>query len=505
MPTLAPPGAPAPRDIPHLPPPPVGDGWLGTPAPLAVPPTPLLVALAAGVALVGDLALQAGFVGLAAALTFVAAAAALLRSGRIERRAARRVVLLAPLFGMWLAVRTSPWLLPFDVAAAVGLLVLGAAMARGGSFRDLLPAGLAFRACVAVDHLVRAPGLLRARAGARRPAPGAAGRWWPIVRGVLLALPVVLVLGGLLASADAVFASLFDVAVRGDRIGAHVIGFSFMAWWALGLLRLASAPDAGEPDTPTRWLGRTEATIVLGAVVLLFGLFVATQAVTAAGGAEHVLETAGLTQAEYARSGFFQLLWVAGLTVAGLLTFAHVVDHEGGDRARLRWLCAGVVGLAVAIVVVAVVRLDLYRDAYGWTMLRLSCTVFAVWLGAVLVLLGLALAGPPPIRRLGWFVPAAGAVGLVLLFGLNVANPEALVARHNLTRDAEVAVDTSYLVELSDDAVPTIAALLPTLEDREQAFVRSLIGCEAEDDRGWAGWNRAERRAAAARRDLCQA
>lgn len=497
------PGEPAtPTD---LPPPPGGARWPAAPAPLAVPPTPLLVALAAGVAVIGDVGLQAGFVGVAAAQTVLAAAVALLVSGRLERTAGRWLVGAAPVFGLWLAVRTSPWLLPFDVAAALGLLVLGATMARGGTVRDLVPVAFALRFSMALHHLVGAPGLLRGWAGARRPARRAV-RWQPIARGLLLALPVVGVLGGLLASADAVFASIFDLALRPDRVAAHAFGLVVAGWWGLGLLRVASASDVGEPDAPRRWLGRTEATIVLGSVVLLFGAFVATQIVAATGGADHVLDTTGLTRAEYARSGFFQLLWVAALVIVGLVVVAHGHDLARPGARRIRLLAAAVVVLAIAIVAVAVVRLDLYRDAYGWTMLRLSCTAFAGWLGVVLALLGVCLAGPAPLRRLGWFAPAALASGLAVLLALNAVNPEAMVARHNLTRDNPVVdLDTTYFSHLSDDALPTIVSLLPTLDPDAELAVRRQLGCApAGHDGGWPGWNLGHQRANDAQRELCQ-
>lgn len=489
---------------------------------LVVAPTPIVLVLAAVVAVLGDLAAQADAVGIVAAATVLAAAVALLASGRVEQRTARLVVAAAPVFGLWLAVRTSPWLLPLDGLASVGLLALGATLARGGSLADLPPVAWVGRAVHLVGHTAWAPTMLRLRR--RQPDDGAehadvdadgwpvpARRWVAPARGVLLALPIAAVFTALLASADAVFASLFDLGFRADVLVAHVVGVTVFGWLTLGLLRTASAPAPTDTDGGTaatrRGLGRTEATIVLGAVVVVFAAFVAAQAVAAAGGADHVLETAGLTQAEHARSGFFQLLWVTGLTITGLVTLAHVTDLDGPGRARLRHLVAAVVALSLVIVGVAVVRLDLYRDAYGWTMLRLGCTAVAIWLGAVLVLLGVALTGPAGVRRLGWFVPASLAAGLAILLALNVVNPEALVARHNLTRTATVAVDVDYLEHLSDDALPTIVSLLPELDPVTEQQVRDHLACAATDGEpnGWTAWNLGVSRAEDARRQLCRA
>lgn len=490
MPIVLSPRAPAPR-------PPT---WLDTG--LVVAPERRLIALALAVGLAGDLALRAGDPGLAASLLVVVAMGALLGSGRIANPHAQLLALAAPMFGMWLALRSSPWLVPLDLLAASGLLAAGASLARGGSVVDQPPRSVVGRVVHGTLHLALAPGMLAGPAGASEPTRARAAS---ALRGVGIAVPVVGMLGALLASADVVFASLVDVDLGADDAIGHVVAIVAAGWVGLGLLRITSADDPVDAPPLGLRLGAVEATIVLAAVAALFAVFVASSVITAAGGADHVLATAGLTRAEYARSGFFQLLWVAGLTVAGLLTVAGTAELEGANGRRLRPLCGAVVVLALPIVAVALVRLDLYRDAYGLTMLRLMATVVAVWLGLVLVLLGVVLAGPVVLRRRGWFLPASIGAGLVMLLGLNIVNPEAIVARHNLTRGGSVAVDPHYLTELSDDAVPTIADLLPTLDPATAAAVAAAVGCPERGDDGWAGWNLAESRAARARARLCRA
>ena len=50
-------------------------------------------------------------------------------------------------------------------------------------------------------------------------------------------------------------------------------------------------------------------------------------------------------------------------------------------------------GLTIVIAVVAFRRLALYERAFGLTMLRLSCQVFAAWIVAVFVLLAMSFVG----------------------------------------------------------------------------------------------------------------
>jgi hypothetical protein len=93
----------------------------------------------------------------------------------------------------------------------------------------------------------------------------------------------------------------------------------------------------------------------------------------------------------------------------------------------------------------------------------------------------------------------------VLLFALDVANPAAMVATHNLTRQAEVPVDAGYLDDLGDDAVPAIVDLLDGLPPAEADAVRAELGCPPDADDGLAGWNLAHARADDAREALCSA
>jgi two-component system sensor histidine kinase BaeS len=471
---------------------------------LVRPVTAWSVLLSVGIGLLGDLAVRSGVVGLAGALLVLATSAALLASRRLRTRQARLLVALAPLFGIWFALRTSGWLLPLDVVAAFGLLVLGVSLSSGGSVADLPLAGLLSRAWHATLHAIVVPEALVRLAGTGRPRNPVT---WAVVRGMLLAVPIVLVLGLLLVSADAVFASFVAVDLDGV-VFEHLFAIVFAAWVFLALARVSSArAPAALPAVGAR-LGAIEALVVLGSVIVLFGGFAVVQAVAVIGGDDYVRQTTGLTYAEYARSGFFQLLWVAALTITGLLALRAATDRgEPQARRRFAVLSCVVCGLTLLIVAVAVRRLTLYSDAYGLTMLRLYSTIFAIWIGAVLVLLILWLAGLRGDRA--WFPAAAAGCGLALLLGLNVANPEALVAKVNMQRPAAVERDTGYLTSgLSDDAVPTIAALLPRLGTTEREDVLARLCAEHAGNRerrftGWAAWNHSSANADQTRTDLC--
>ena len=451
---------------------------------------------AAVAAVLTDLAVRSGVVGVAGTLLVVAVAAGVVVGGRIAGAQAAGVVAGTVPFGIFLSVRMSPWLLPLDILAIGGLLVLGASLAGGGSLLDLAIPNLVVRALHALGHGVAAPAFLAAPLDRHRPAA--------LLRGVGLALPLLLVLGLLLASADAVFAGFFEWWSPLTVIN-HAVLLGIGAWGMAGLLRLASAerPPA-VPALPFR-LGHVEATVVLGSLVALFVAFAVAQLVALSGGGRHVLETAGLTYAEYARTGFFQLLAVAGITLVALVTLRAVTDlSDPGHHLRFKVVAGAAIALTLVILVVALRRLGLYQDAYGLTMLRLYSSVFAVWIGAVLVLAGCALAGLAAGRA--WFFGAAMVTGLALLLGLNVVNPEPVVVRHNVDRAVKTQkVDPGYLAELSDDAVPALVRALPRLPDPARSEVLAAVCARptASSD-GWAAANTSRRRGMDARRQVCR-
>jgi hypothetical protein len=186
-------------------------------------------------------------------------------------------------------------------------------------------------------------------------------------------------------------------------------------------------------------------------------------------GDRYVLETTGLTYAEYARSGFFQLLGAAALTVVVLLGLRATVDlPTAGARRAFAVLAAVAVALTVVMVQSATIRLALYDAAFGLTMLRLYSTIFAWWVAAVLVMVGLSLCGVGASRS--WLPGAVAASALATLLVVNVINPEAVVVSRNLERHHDTGrFDVPYVATLSDDALAVIIDRRAELDDATRA------------------------------------
>ncbi len=371
----------------------------------------------------------------------VALALALVLSGRLVSTSSRVAIGLAALLGFFVWFRTDPVLVVFNIMGVLALGWYAVVHARGQSMWDTGPVRVLVRAAdtfvlsleTLIDSAVEIGARQRhARTSGRLANEVGAG----LVRGAVIAIPILVILGLLLASADAVFASFFDVGVGVNvpSLIGHVVLLGIGALATVLLLRVAGRDLTTSHD---RWdglrLGRIETMVVLVGLNLLFAAFAAAQLVALTGGADRVLESAGLTFKEYARQGFFQLLWVAGIALVVLVSLNTLTRSLEKGRRTVVWASLVGVALTLLIVVVAFGRLRLYIADDGLTPLRFYSSVFSIWIGVVFLLLAARLLGRWADRA--WLTTAIGLSGVLFLVGLNVASPEAVIADNNLHRD----------------------------------------------------------------------
>ncbi|MGW5669701.1 DUF4153 domain-containing protein, partial [Micromonospora sp. NPDC003776] len=311
---------------------------------------------------------------------------------------------------------------------------------------------------------------------------------------VAVTAALLLLFGLLFVSADAVFADLvtgalpdvsppgmFGWLVRLLLVGAVLLGGAYL---------LAAPPDLELRAGPARVVRRLEWVLPLALLDALFAAFVLVQLAVLFGGSAHVLRTAGLTYAEYARGGFWQLLAVSALAllvIAGSLRWAP--RRSRADRVLIRLLVGGLTGLSLVVVASAIYRMQVYTDAYGATRLRLVVTAVELWLGLLFVLVGVVT-----VRLRGAWLPrlVLGA-GVVALLGLAVVNPDRLIAERNVERWQRIdRLDVEYLSGLSADAVPALDRLPEPL----RSCALREIAAELPED-GWQAANlgRAQARA----------
>jgi hypothetical protein len=374
-------------------------------------------------------------------------------------RAATLLLLGAVTLLPWLAVRAAPGLGALNLAAAVGLVSVAIYRYRSDTPALGLTDHLRVVAWAPFSVLIQPLRFLRddldGVASSLRPRR----QTLAVLRGLAIAAIPLVVFGALLASADAVFSNLlerlfgFDPGGLLKGVGATL----FVAWVLIGLLRFALGSRLlVEIPRDSGYLGATEVVTILGSLALMFTAFVVIQFAYLFGGVDTIEATGGLTRAEYYRQGFFQLVVVAALVVVLVL----VLDWWHRPRETLHFrvvlvLFEALIALTGVMVVSALVRLELYVDSFGLSQLRVYTAALVVWIAVVLGLLGwLVLRG-----RRDHLAPGAIAAAFAVVLALNIANPDALIARVNIDRhlDRGVELDLGYLSTLSADAIGAIA------------------------------------------------
>jgi hypothetical protein len=298
---------------------------------------------------------------------------------------------------------------------------------------------------------------------------------WPIVRGLVIAVPVVAIFSSLLSSADPIFGKRFEEFIdlfNLENLPEYIFRMVYILVFAYAIagIFLHAAQKSGEQvEQKPRFapfLGFTESAIVLGSVVVLFTAFVVIQFQYFFGGQANI-HLDGYTYSEYARKGFGELVTVALFSLLLILGLGAITRRETEVQRRTFSVFGSVlVGLVIVMLISAFQRLVLYETAYGFSRLRTYTHIFMIWLGILLVVV-VALEMTRRERALGLSMVLA-ALGFVI--SLNLLNVDAFIVNQNiqselrsggeknLPQGERVELDTQYFLALSDDAVPALAA-----------------------------------------------
>jgi Domain of unknown function (DUF4173) len=420
-------------------------------------------------------------------------------------RAHRRPVVTAMIFpaiGALVAAagivwRDSDTLFALDVLMLMVFLPMLAVGSRGIRLRatGLLP--LAYGMLVTAAQMVIGPFQLLLEDIEWRALPGGSihRRAGVLIRGVLIALPVLLLFGMLLSQADPAFANLLGGIFRFELTDAvaHVVVTAFVAVVCAGFFRsLTGGAEATVPSRPASLkLGAGEINVALTLVNLLFAMFVFVQLRYLFGGSQYV-RVGKLTWSEYARRGFFELVWVVALVLPLLLLAEWLVDKEKLRTFRL--LALAQVALVSVIAASAYRRMQLYRDEFGLTELRYYTTAFMIWLAALLLwFVVTVLTGRRERFAIGVLATAVLTIAI-----LHAMNPDQHIVTTNAARAREGVrpFDANYTLQLSDDATD---ALMRNLDLMPPCTVRMFAAKQRTI--GWRTWNASRADAIEALRD----
>lgn len=279
--------------------------------------------------------------------------------------------------------------------------------------------------------------------------------------GVCIAIPVIVIMTGLLASADEVFKNVFvDLGemLKIDSILSNGIGIMIMV--VVGFI----APYAvfvymnKRSIVPkTEKSGNHEsiiAIIVSGAVSLIYILFSGIQIVFLFIGAGTL--PSGYSYAEYAREGFFQLLFVSAFNLLMIIVCIEFFK----DSKILNGILTIVSICTFIMIASSAYRMGMYISEYGLTFTR----VFVLWALAVITLVMLGLVYQIYKKEFNLFRYCFVIVSLCYVV-LSFSHMDYFIAKYDLNMYDQMEqvhwtdnyVDYNYLLQLSTDAAPAVA------------------------------------------------
>jgi hypothetical protein len=451
--------------------------------------------------------------------SLIAAFYLLLKDGLRPHRA---TMWLLPLFGFFAAVtffRAEPMTTFLAAVFTLLALILLTVSYLGGQWLRYTLADYFMKAVALLGSLLVRPITFAAEARKAQAEAGISSapkfNFWSPLRGILIALPIVAIFASLLASADMVFGQRLDdfIAVfKLENLPEYIFRMVYILviGYALAgiILHAASAAQdeklagEGKPILPP-FLSFIESSIVLGSVVALFAAFVIIQFQYFFGG-ETNINMEGYTYAEYARNGFGELVAVAFFALLMLLTLSGVTKRESETQRKIySGLGITLVALLLVMLVSAYQRLNLYEVVYGFSRLRTYTHVFLIWLGLLLI----ATIVLEILRKERAFTLAMLIASIGFAASLPTLNVDAFIVKQNIQRElqgqADVDLDASYFLGLSDDAIPPLvdALLTPSLPDPVHEKVASALACirhqrtQDEHERTWQSFHIARLRA----------
>lgn len=243
--------------------------------------------------------------------------------------------------------------------------------------------------------------------------------------GILIAVPLLFIISGLLVSADAVFRNIVGDIFKYIRIPQYFVRIIFMILFGIffsycGLIELSKGRLAQDATDKRTWEPLIAITVT-SLMTILYLFFSIIQIVYLFGG--NKLLPSNYTYAEYAREGFFQLLFVCMINLFVVLICL--------EKFRANKILKGILTIfsvcTYIMIASSVFRMFMYIDNYYLTFLRVF--VLFMLLLITLLLTGLLISiyiEAFPLFRYSFVITSV----LYLVFSLS--KPDYFIAKYNV-------------------------------------------------------------------------
>jgi hypothetical protein len=282
-----------------------------------------------------------------------------------------------------------------------------------------------------------------------------------VLIGVLISVPLFIIFMSLFASADMIFADYLERLIDFEinitniwRLSRTILIFVLTGGFFYAILSKENI--LGKAKIVVEKMDQTIVNTVLILLNILFLVFVFIQIKYLFGSYDYVINNE-MIFSDYARKGFFQLVWAVIFAAIIFIVIFRSFAHHGMSK-LLRSMHVLFVVQTGVIALSALKRMNIYQEAYGYTVLRLYVEWFIYMIIALLVIAVLSVALKWSLRTLLY---SGMVVGLLALVCVVFANVDYTIAKRNINRYVyeEKTLDINYLAGLSVDALPALEYL----------------------------------------------
>ena len=200
------------------------------------------------------------------------------------------------------------------------------------------------------------------------------------LKGLLIAVPILIIIILLLTSADKYFSSFLSSIFSTFKFSFNlndiieigitlVLSFIFIFSTCINIYQMRKAKDFENKKIS---ISNITTYIILGLVNLVYVLFLISEISKLTTNFLNV--PVEYTYANYAREGFFQLLGVSTINFTILLFYNNFANYE--DSKWIKYMLLTIIFFSIFIIINSYYRMGLYIFEYGYTVLRLQVILF---------------------------------------------------------------------------------------------------------------------------------
>ena len=340
-----------------------------------------------------------------------------------------------------------------------------------------------------------------------------------ILVGVAVSIPCLIIITFLLMNADLVFESKIDLMfnslenildpqavikiIIGTLAGFYLFGLFYIIFKKKkeNSLEISNSAikDANNSDAATikKAISNPQGdavviSVMLISILVIYTMFAIIQFKYLFAGASLPSD---LTYAQYARRGFFELLFLSFINIGLILVVIYLVRDNVYNNGRssnsaklikilMLYLCA----ITILLLVSSFYRMSLYNNEYGFTELRILVVIFLIF-EAIGLLVTFYYIIKPKFNIIAFY----SVVCLIFYLTVNTINLDYIIAKKNIDMHYEGKdLDVHYLYRLSADAAPQMKRLL----DDKDIFVKRMaqdyfekVDFQASYTKDWRSFN----------------